>query len=146
MLRVEDRRMLGARLRSAMQAKGLTSDRNRSGVDVAALARGIDVSYEMARRYAEGQALTRPDVMDRMAEWLGVDSASLAWGASLSGSVSLPTLEQCLRAVQAAEKASGVALSPERAARIVAQLYDEAARGEMPSAPTLAALLRAMKE
>jgi transcriptional regulator with XRE-family HTH domain len=137
-------RRFGERLRAAMTAKGLTG-RGRSGVDVNALAKGAQVSYEMARRYAEGIALPRPDVIEAIAEWLGVDSAMLAWGAVAPGNVDVVVLEQCLQAVRAAEAASGISLDPDHAARIVAQLYEETRRGEVPSASTLTALLKAMR-
>lgn len=39
-----------------MRARGHISETSHSGVDVVALAAASGVSYEMARRYAEGQA------------------------------------------------------------------------------------------
>lgn len=140
----EQAKEFGDRLRSAMHAKGHISPRSRSGVDVGALAKGAGVSYEMARRYAEGVAMPRPDVVNAIAEWLGVEAASLAWGGVSSGEIDLQALERCLQAVRAAERASGTVLDPNAAAKIVAQLYEELRRGGTPSASTLAAMLRAM--
>lgn len=127
-----------------MHAKGHVSARNRSGVDVTALSKGVGVSYEMARRYCEGQAIPRPDVLAKIADWLEVSAEALAWGAIREGEVDPIALEQCLRAVAAAQAVAGVKLSNEEAARIVAQLYREVRRGEVPSQSTLAAMLRAM--
>ena len=137
-------REFGERLRTAMHAKGKTSARNRSGVDVAALAKGVGVSYEMARRYAEGAAIPRPDVLNQIAAWLSVPAEALAWGTVREGEVDPIALEQCLRAVAAAQEVAGVTLSNDEAARIVAQLYQEVRRGEALSQSTLAAMLRAM--
>lgn len=128
-----------------MHAAGYTSERSRSGVDVGALAKGAGVSYEMARRYAEGVALPRPDVVEAISQWLRVESAQLAWGAAPPGQVDVLVLEKCLQAVRSAEAAAGVTLGAEDAARVVAQLYQELRQGELPSASTLAAMMRAMK-
>lgn len=128
-----------------MRAAGKTSDRSRSGIDVSGLAKGAGVSYEMARRYAEGLAMPRPDVIDQIAAWLHMDPAVLAWGTAAPGEVDLHALERCLQALRAAEAVSGVSVSPDSAARIVAQLYTEMRQGEVPSTPTLAAMLRATK-
>lgn len=141
----EQARRFGERLREAMTARGYGSGRGRSGVDVRALSDGAGVSYEMARRYAEGIALPRPDVVEAIAEWLEVDAAQLAWGGMAPGEVDARALERCLQAVRDAEAGSGVSLDADEAARIVAQLYVELRRGELPSAPTLTAMLKARK-
>lgn len=136
-----------ARLRDAMKAKGLTSDRNRSGVDVSALARGVGVSYEMARRYVEGAALPRPDVLARISAWLNVDGADLVWGENrVVAGVDPALLERALRAVRDAQLAAGVSLDEDHVARIVAQLYGEIARGEVIQSSALAVILRAMRK
>lgn len=135
------------RLVAAMKAKGLTSDRSRSGVDVAALSKAVGVSYEMARRYLEGRATPRPDVVNAMAQWLGMSTTSLLHGDSAaSGDVDLTALERCVLAVTEAQQISGVALEANQAARIVAQLYAEAVHGNTPSVPTIAALIRASRK
>lgn len=66
------------RLRELMRAQGYVSDTARSGVDVVALAGAAGTTYEMARRYAEGHAVPRPDKLHRIAAWLGVPAAALA--------------------------------------------------------------------
>lgn len=134
------------RLVAAMRAKGLTSSRSRSGVDVSALAKAVGVSYEMARRYVEGAANPRPDVVIAIAQWLGTTASSLLHGDSGgSGDVDLAALERCVLAVTEAQQFAGVSLSPEHGARIVAQLYKEAVAGNRPSVSTIAALIRATK-
>lgn len=138
-------RAFAERLRAAMHAKGQTSDRNRSGVDVAALARGIGTSYEMARRYVEGAAIPRPDQMQRLADWLEVPLVSLAYGADPSEQTLNPiVLERCLRAVREAQQISGIELDESQAARVVVQLYEEVRRGQTIAPSTLAALIRAL--
>ncbi len=133
------------RLVAAMRAKGLISSRSRSGVDVSALAKAVGVSYEMARRYVEGTANPRPDVVNQIAQWLGMTPSSLVYDKSEgSGDVNLPALERCMLAVTEAQQSAGVSLNPEEAARIVAQLYAEAVRGNGPSVPTLTALIKAI--
>jgi transcriptional regulator with XRE-family HTH domain len=133
------------RLVAAMRAKGLTSDRSRSGVDVSALAKAVGVSYEMARRYVEGTANPRPDVVNQIAQWLGMTASSLVYDKSeASGDVNLTALERCMLAVTEAQQSAGVSLSSEDAARVVAQLYAEAVRGNGPSVPTLTALIKAI--
>lgn len=131
------------RLRALMQAKGLTSERSRSGVDVTALAKGAGVSYEMARRYAEGLAWPRPDALAAIAGWLEVDASALAYGQT-PGSPDPVLLEQCVKAVTSAQHLAGVTLTPEQAARVVCQLYTEGAKGQQPSSSSLAAMLKAM--
>ena len=133
------------RLVAAMHAKGLTSDRSRSGVDVSALARAGGVSYEMARRYVEGKATPRPDMVFRIATWLGMPPAALSYGFSAgSGDVDLHALEQCVLAVTEAQRLAGVALDAEESARVVAQLYAEAVHGHGPSVSTLTAIIKAI--
>jgi transcriptional regulator with XRE-family HTH domain len=133
------------RLVAAMRAKGMTSNRSRSGVDVAALAKAAGVSYEMARRYVEGKANPKPDVVSVMAQWLGMSTASLLYGESgASADVNLDALERCMLAVTDAQQSAGLSLSPEEAARVVAQLYAEAVKGHGPSVSTLTALIRAI--
>jgi transcriptional regulator with XRE-family HTH domain len=143
----EAAKAFSGRLVAAMKAKGLTSDRSRSGVDVMALAKAVGVSYEMARRYVEGRANPRPDVVNSIALWLGMPAASLVYDKTgTSGEVDLIALERCVLAVTDAQQSAGVALGSEEAARIVAQLYAEAVHGNTPSVPTIAALIRASKK
>lgn len=138
-------RSFSERLREAMIEKGYVSRRNKSGVDVSALARGAGTSYEMARRYVEGNAIPRPDVLDAIARWLRVPPASLAYGpATESGEVSLPDLERCIRAVEESQHLAGIKLEPDLVAKVVARLYAEATRGEKLSVSTIATLIKVL--
>lgn len=133
------------RLVAAMKAKGMTSNRTRSGVDVNALAKAVGVSYEMARRYVEGKANPKPDVVSQLAQWLGMRSSELLYGESgASADVNLTALERCVLAVTQAQQSSGFVLSPDESAKVVAQLYAEAVRGNGPSVSTLTALIKAI--
>lgn len=133
------------RLVALLESKGYVSRRNKSGVDVTALAKGAGVSYEMARRYVEGTAVPRPDVLRAIAVWLSVDPAELAFGAQgKPGEVDPDMLAECLQAVTEAQRISGVSMTEEQAARVVVQLYREARKGEPVSSGALAAFLRAM--
>jgi transcriptional regulator with XRE-family HTH domain len=130
------------RLRDAMVARGFVSSGSRSGVDIAALARAAGTSYEMARRYAEGTAIPRPEKMEAIARWLGVQPGPLAWGASESVSINLKTLETCLTAIAEAQRRTGRELTTERAAHLVALLYQEAIAGRYPQPETVDLLMR----
>jgi len=133
------------RLVALMESKGYVSKRNRSGVDVTALAKGAGVSYEMARRYVEGTAVPRPDVLRAIAAWLLVDPAELAFGGQGKASELDPDmLAECLLAVQEAQRLAQVNMTEDQAARVVVQLYREARKGEPVSSGALAAFLRAM--
>lgn len=136
----------GERLRSLMREKGHVSPGSRSGVDVSALAHACGTSYEMARRYCEGRAIPRPDKLQAIAEWLGVDPASLAWGSSRAGKgagVDMGVLEQCITAVAEAQARTGRRVNHERAAHLVALLYEEATREGMPTSGAVDLLIRA---
>lgn len=132
------------RLRELMKAAGKVSESSRSGVDVVALAEGAGTSYEMARRYAEGLALPRPATLQRIAEWLGVAPAALAWGSTEDQAINPEVLQQCIQAVIEAQAKTGLNLSSERAAALVAALYQEAIDGRVPVPATVARMLRAM--
>lgn len=132
------------RLRELMKARGLVSGSSRSGVDVAALAHAAGSSYEMARRYAEGVAMPRPDKLTRIAEWLGVTASALAWGTREAGSIDTEALQRCIKAVTEAQTRAGITLSTEKAAGLVAALYQEAIDGRLPRADLVARMLRAM--
>jgi transcriptional regulator with XRE-family HTH domain len=135
------------RLQKAAHARGLTSGRSRSGVDVVALAAAIDASYEMARRYAEGLAMPKPEAIRMLSRWLRVSPAWLAYG---EGEMEAPNdldvvlLEACIKAVSEAQRTSGVELSTESLAHLVSGLYREARDGRLPSAASVAATLRAL--
>lgn len=139
---------LAARLRMACQRRGHTSARNKSGVDVGAVATAGGCSYEMARRYVEGLAMPPEDVVRALAAWLRVPLAWLALGENpgptQATGLDNQTLEACLAAVQEAQEIAGVSLPPARAAALVAALYQEAVAGSPVSARAVAASLRAL--
>lgn len=136
----------GERLRAAMSKAGHVSHGNRSGVDVAKLAAASHTTYEMARRYAEGIAMPRPDKLEAIARWLGVRASELAFGIGAAGpgsAVDEGTLQQCIEAVIKAQRKAGRQLSPESTAHLAAVLYAEATTGELPSPESVALLVRA---
>ncbi len=136
------------RLREAMRARGFVSDSAKSGIDVSALATAAGTTYEMARRYAEGNALPRPDKLERIARWLSMPASVLAWGDERDATAPLPinqeVLQQCVMAVLDAMERTKIRLPPEKVAALTAQLYTEAARGRLPEPGTLASVLRAL--
>lgn len=136
------------RLQRIATARGLTSGRSRSGVDVAAMAAAAGISYEMARRYAEGIAQPKPEVLRKIAAWLGVSASWLMYGEgpmeSGPGEIDVAMLESCLAAVEEAQRIAGVTLTRDRAAALVADLYHQAASGAAPSASSVASALRAL--
>lgn len=135
--------LFGARLREVMQAAGYVSRGARSGVDVAKLAEASHTTYEMARRYAEGLAMPRPDKLKAIARWLGVSPASLAYDEAPAEGIDTGKLQQCLEAVNHAQARTGRALTTEKAAHLVALLYTELNSGRMPTAESLDLLVRA---
>lgn len=133
------------RLRELMRAQGYVSDTARSGVDVVALAQAAGTTYEMARRYAEGHAVPRPDKLHRIAAWLGVPAAALAWGwGGEDQPINAEVLQQCIAAVAKAQEKTGQQLTTERAAALAAALYQEAIDGRLPLPATVARMVRAM--
>jgi transcriptional regulator with XRE-family HTH domain len=136
----------GRRLRELMQARGLTSDTARSGVDVRALASATGISYEMARRYAEGLAVPRPETLQRIAGWLSTSAGSLVFGASEEGAaIHAEVLQSCLQAVIEAQAKNRAKVSTEKAAALVAALYQEAIDGRPPLPATVERMLKAMQ-
>lgn len=142
MTREQDARGFAERLRAAMHQNGLVSKSARSGVDVNALAEVAHTTYEMARRYAEGVAIPRPEKLAAIAAWLRVSPGLLLWGEQ-KGTVDTHRLELCIRAIQEAQARTGVTLTTERAARLVAILYEEAAQGRPASPQALDLMIRA---
>lgn len=137
------------RLQKAAHARGLTSDRSRSGVDVVALAAAVDASYEMARRYAEGLATPKPEAIRLLARWLRVSPSWLAYGEGdmeAPSEVDVVLLEACIKAVTDAQRTSGVVLETETLAHLVSGLYLEARDGRLPSAASVAATLKALSK
>jgi transcriptional regulator with XRE-family HTH domain len=145
--RDEEAEAFAARLQKAANLRGLTSGRSRSGVDVTALAAAIDASYEMARRYAEGLAMPKPEMVRVLARWLKVSPSWLAYG---EGDMEAPAdldvvlLEECIKAVTDAQKDAGVQLDNERQANLVAGLYREARDGKLPSVASVAVTIKAL--
>lgn len=139
---------IAGRLQRAAKARGFTSDRARSGVDVAGMAGAIGASYEMARRYCEGLATPTGEVARAIANWLKVRAAWLLYGEGGMEDEAAPVnetaLEACLQALDEAQRLAGVKLTHDRAAQIVAALYREAVQGATPSATSLAASLRVL--
>lgn len=134
----------GRRLRQLMRAKGYVSDTSRSKVDVTALADAAGTSYEMARRYADGLATPRADTMQKIATWLGVAPAVLAWGGSDESSVDEEVLQKCISGMIEAQIRTGITLDAERAARLVAMLYLEEVDGRSPASATVDRMLKAV--
>jgi len=138
---------VAARLRKACQRAGHTSARNKSGVDVSAVAKAAGCSYEMARRYVDGLASPSPEVMRALANWLRIPLAWLAYGegdGATASAVDSRMLQECLAAVQEAQEIAGVTLTPARVAALVSALYREAADGAPVAPRTIAASLRAL--
>ena len=133
--------LFAQRLRTLMAAQGHTSRSSRSGVNVNALAKAAGTSYEMARRYAEGAAIPRPDKLEAIAKWLGVDPGSLAWG-SASQIINMGLLERCLEAIAEAQARTGRRLDNEKAAHLVALLYQEAIEDKIPPPSTVDLLVK----
>lgn len=98
----------------------------------------------MARRYAEGVAIPRPDKMAAITKWLGVPESALAFdAASRPVEIDERILQTCLEAVTTAAKKAGRPLSAEKAARLVAVLYQEALKGEIPGQPAVELMIKA---
>jgi transcriptional regulator with XRE-family HTH domain len=133
----------GARLRQLMVERGRVSPNAKSGVDVTQLAHAADTTYEMARRYAEGPAIPRPDKLEAIARWLEVPIALLAYGEEKSSAVvDERLLQRCIEAIQDAQTRTGNLLPPERAARLVARLYREAAENGLPAVESMDLLVK----
>lgn len=128
-----------------MKARGYVSETAHSGVDVSALAKAVGISYEMARRYAEGSALPRPEKLAAIATWLGVPPAQLAWGDTSTGgqSIDAGVLQQCIQAITAAQQRTRKPVTTEKTAQLVAILYEEAMMGRFPTDQSIDLMLRA---
>lgn len=134
-----------ARLVAAMKARGHVSGAAKSGVDVTALAKASRTTYEMARRYVEGRAIPRPDKLERIGDWLGTSPSQLLYGereAVSSRVIHAEVLQSCIQAAQEAERLSGTTLSPDRMAKLIAFLYEEALDGHEVNSGLIPRLLR----
>lgn len=125
-----------------MTKRGHVSTAARCGVDIGALAKVAGTSYEMARRYAEGVAIPRPDKLETIAAWLGVEPGALAYGSPEANFINLEVLEQCLQAIAEAQARTGRTLGRDKAAHLVALLYQEAMAGKLPSPTTVDLLIK----
>jgi transcriptional regulator with XRE-family HTH domain len=135
------------RLRELMRQRGMHAPGvSRSGVDVGKLAAAAGISYEMARRYVDGQSMPRSDKMAAIARWLGVSSDFLAFGSETAAKpIDEGTLQACIEALIAAQGRAGRSLSTEDQARIVAALYAEALQGRQPEVVSLDLILKVTK-
>lgn len=126
-----------------MREQNRTSSSAKSGIDVAKLAEAAATSYEMARRYAEGAAMPRPDKLAAIAKWLGVSVSTLAFGEDQPmASIDEKVLQQCIEAIQAAQARTGQTLTAENAAHLVAVLYREATTSRIPSQDSVDLLVK----
>jgi transcriptional regulator with XRE-family HTH domain len=111
------------------------------------MADAIGVSYEMARRYAEGAAIPKPDTVRRIAGWLKCSPTWLMYGdgdMDAAGDIDIQALEACLQAVEKAQHLAGIDLPIAKLAPLVAGLYQQAVAGELPSPQTVATTLKAL--
>lgn len=136
------------RIQQAAKLRGHISDRSESGVDVRKMSEGIDASYEMARRYAEGVAVPPPDAVRKIAAWLKVSVTWLLYGDGamdgVASDIDMPVLKKCLEVALEAQRIAGVTLPSSRLASLVAGLYKQATKGSAPSAETVASALGAL--
>jgi hypothetical protein len=136
------------RIQKAAKLRGHTSGRSESGVDVRKMSEGIEASYEMARRYAEGAAVPPPDVARAIATWLKVSVTWLLYGDgtmdSSASDIDVPVLKKCIEVALEAQRIAGIALPSSRLASLVVGLYKQATKGPAPSAQTVAATLGAL--
>lgn len=138
-------RVFGDRLCAAMRSRGHISTGNKSGVDVVALQKEAGTTYEMARRYCEGKAIPRPEKLAKIAEWLGTTPGALLYGAgepAVSRLIHTEVLQECLAAAQRAETLTGTTMPPDRMAKLVALLYEEAIDGRRVEDGLITRLLR----
>jgi hypothetical protein len=141
------KKSIADRIQQAAKLRGHTSDRSESGVDVRVMSEGIEASYEMARRYAEGVAVPPPDVTRKIAAWLKVNVIWLLFGdGPMEGKsdIDLTTLETCLSVALEAQRISGIPLPSKRLASLVAGLYRQASKGPALTAEAVAATLGAL--
>ncbi len=134
--------VFGERLRALMCERGYTSEKARSGVDLNALAQAAGISHEMARRYAEGLAVPRPQKIISIAAWLKVSPSDLMWSDSVVA-IDERALESCMSALSEAQKRTGKTLSTERSAHLVAVLYTELMTGTAPTPQAIDLMLKA---
>ncbi len=75
------KQIFGERLADIMQKKGYVSKRSgTSGADAAALRDALNISYSMAHRYVNGDALPDKEMIAAIANWLEVEPSWLEYG------------------------------------------------------------------
>lgn len=75
------------RLVESLEKKGFTSTRSRSGVDFSKLAKAVDCSNQMTRKYALGQALPDAETVLKIAHYLDVSPGWLLFGENTTVSL-----------------------------------------------------------
>jgi len=117
-----------------------------SGVDIAALVKAADISYEMARRYCAGLAVPRSEKLGIIAKWLDASPSRLLWGTGSPsadrGALDTELLARCLEVTLGAADLAARKLQPAKLATIATTLYADALKGSPP--PTAAVLSRLM--
>lgn len=68
------------RLKKLVAEKGFQSNRSKCGIDITKLAQISDCSYQMARKYALGEALPELAVVAKIATWLDTSASWLLFG------------------------------------------------------------------
>lgn len=89
--------------------------------------------------------MPRPDTVGRIAAWLDVPAADLAYGpGDATNHVNQEVLQQCITAVIKAQQQTGISIPPDRIARLAVMIYMESTDGRMPAPATIARMLKAM--
>lgn len=80
MNRAEFIQAFSGRLIKLIAEKGFHSNRSKSGIDITKLAKISGCSYQMARKYALGEALPELSVISKIASWLNTQPSWLLFG------------------------------------------------------------------
>lgn len=80
MERVEFAINFSKRLIHVMQNKGFGSERSKAGIRVKKLAEVTGCSYQMARKYALGEAMPELHIIHIIAQWLDISAGWLLFG------------------------------------------------------------------
>lgn len=110
------------------------------------MAKAAGVSFELARRYADGSAMPRPKIVRAISEWLAVRAEWLLFGEGSmepEPDLNLDLLETCISAVEEAQNIAGKRLPSARSAALVAELYRDALAGIAPDARSVSTVIRA---
>lgn len=79
-LQVRLREGFSKRLIHTLKEKGYTSSRAFNGASAKALAKALDCSVTMARRYLSAESLPENKTMEKLSDWLNVDVWWLLYG------------------------------------------------------------------